>query len=77
MNKAERAELLLKAGPLSRHELEYRLGLSQQRVSEILRQIGAKVVAYQPRATRGHPHPIYGLESMDTGNDFTQLARFW
>jgi hypothetical protein len=69
---------LLSTGPLPRREIERRLGLSQQRVSEVLRAIGAQVVAYEPRDIRGHPHPIYGMCGTDAPRmDFNGLTTAW
>ena len=45
---------------------------------EILRTINAHVIGYEPRHTRGHPHPIYALTPEEsTEHDFTQLTSVW
>lgn len=60
MNLTERTAQLLDEGPKTRHELERALGVSQQRVSEILRSIGAKVVAKRRDPGMGRSAPVYG-----------------
>jgi len=62
MKHAERAEQLLAERPMTRHELELALGTSQQRVSEILRAVGAQVVGSKPPARQGRRAPIYGMQ---------------
>jgi hypothetical protein len=62
--RAENAQAVsgaLRAMPTTRSGLEKALGISQQRVSEALRDLGAVVVGYAPRQFRGHPMPVYAL----------------
>jgi predicted ArsR family transcriptional regulator len=56
-----RAAQLLQQEPMTRHQLETSLGLSQQRVSEILRTVGAHVVGYKPAPRQGRPAPLYAV----------------
>lgn len=60
-----RAQQLLEGEQLTRYELELRLGISQQRVSEVLRGLGEKVrvVGYKPPAWKGRPAPIYSAHA--------------
>lgn len=58
-----RATQLLRDVPMTRYELQCSLGTDQQRVSEVLRLLGAQVVGQQPPpGKRGRPSPIYGLD---------------
>jgi hypothetical protein len=59
---AERAKSLLRYSPMTRFDLECRLGISQQRISEALRDVGACVIGHEPAAGKGQPAPIYALE---------------
>jgi hypothetical protein len=61
MNNQARAEQLLQQEPMTRVELEAELGASQQRVSEILRAVGAHVVGYKRAPRQGRPAPIYAI----------------
>lgn len=65
MNKrqaaAVRAAQLLGDAAMTRYELERALGISQQRVSEVLRAIDAKVIGEKPAARQGRPAPVYSL----------------
>lgn len=61
MNKRQAAVDLLTEDAMTREELERALGISQQRVSEVLRAIGAKVVGQKPPAWKGRPAPMYSL----------------
>jgi hypothetical protein len=53
---AERAKSLLRHSPMTRFDLECRLGISQQRISEALRDVGAHVSALSGRPARAGPH---------------------
>jgi|GEM_PF-4153354 hypothetical protein len=46
---------------MTRAKLEFSLGITQPRVSEILRVIGARVVGKEPPPGKGSPAPIYGF----------------
>jgi predicted ArsR family transcriptional regulator len=70
MNNAERAAQLLEQEPLTRSELEQRLGTSQQRVSEILRKVGAHVVGYVQPPKQGRPAPLYSLEPQEASREW-------
>ncbi len=61
MNNTDRAAELLQQAPMTRFELESRLGTSQQRVSEILRALGAHVVGQELAPGKGRPAPIYAI----------------
>jgi predicted ArsR family transcriptional regulator len=74
----QRAAELLRANPMTRHELENKLGIRQQRVNEVLREIGAFVIGNEPRSTRGRPAPIYALEERSQpAMDFGGLQGVW
>jgi predicted ArsR family transcriptional regulator len=57
----DRALRLLSFAPMTRAELESSLGTSQQRVSEILRAVGAHVVGYRRPPRQGRPAPLYAV----------------
>lgn len=57
----DRIRLLLEQEPLTRQELESRMGIAQQRASEVLRKVGAHVVGYKPAPRQGRPAPIYAI----------------
>lgn len=61
MKNADRASEMLRREAMTRYELERRLNTSQQRVSEILRAVGAQIVGYEPPARQGQPAPIYAI----------------
>jgi hypothetical protein len=72
---AEHARELLRQGRLSRSALELSLGISQQRVSEALRDIGAHVIGHEPRDRRGHPMPIYALDDHPRATEPAPIGR--
>jgi predicted ArsR family transcriptional regulator len=57
----DRATGLLEREPMTRRELESSLGTSQQRISEILRAVGAHVVGYKRAPKQGRPAPVYAI----------------
>lgn len=61
IERTERAKQLLLQNPMTRFELECRLGTTQPRVSEILRSLGARVVGQERAPGKGRPAPIYAL----------------
>jgi predicted ArsR family transcriptional regulator len=65
MNNADRAAELLQHEPMTRYELECRLGTSQQRACEIIRAVGAQVVGYAQPPKQGRPAPIYALVDVE------------
>lgn len=74
---ADRAKQLLRQSPLSRFELECKLGISQQRVSEAMRDLGARVIGHEPRDCRGHPMPIYSLEQPQESAAIRRVCSVW
>jgi hypothetical protein len=72
---AEHARELLRQGRLSRSALELSLGISQQRVSEAMRDIGAHVIGHEPRDRRGHPMPIYALDDHPRATEAAPIGR--
>jgi hypothetical protein len=71
---------MLKREPMTRRELEAELGTSQQRISEILRAVGARVVGYQPPPKQGRPAPIYAIgEEQEVSREwvFGPVASVW
>lgn len=80
MNNAEHAEQLLKETPMMRYELQSSLNTSQQRVSEILRKVGAHVVGYERAPKQGRPAPIYAigdLQPSSRGWQFGAVNSVW
>ena len=80
MNERKREEVvrLLSMEPMTRSELERRTGLQQQRVSEVLREIGAQVVGHQATGRKGHPAPIYAMSAEQcVHHSFDALTQAW
>ncbi len=75
MTNADRAAQMLSQEPLTRRELEGRLGTSQQRVSEILRAVGARVVGYRRAPRQGRPSPVYAIGEAAQASPRRSLGR--
>lgn len=72
---ADRATQLLRDVPMTRYELQCELGTNQQRVSEVLRIVGAQVVFYKQPPKQGRPAPVYALGEVEAKPERLSIGR--
>lgn len=76
MTNDERARELMADGPMTRYALQRRLGITQQRASEVLARIGAGVVGTVREPGR-RSSPLYGFAPPKAEAQRVRVSSVW